>query len=57
MNVYTEELTAAGDVTADDAGWVHVEALPDKLDPDEAERLARVLTEAATAARAALGNR
>lgn len=56
MNVY-EDMTAAGDVTADDAGWVHVEHLPEKLDPDEAERLARVLTEAATAARAALGNR
>jgi len=54
MNIYTEESTAAGDVTADDAGWVHVEALPDKLDPDEADRLARVLTEAAAAARAAL---
>ena len=53
MNVY-EDMTAAGDVTADDAGWVHVEDLPEKLDPDEADRLARVLTEAAAAARAAL---
>lgn len=57
MNVYTEELTAAGGVTADDAGWVHVEHLPDKLDPDEAERLAHVLLEAATAARAEVSNR
>ena len=53
MNVY-EDMTAAGDVTADDAGWVRVEALPDKLDPDEADRLARVLTEAAAAARTAI---
>ena len=53
MNVF-EDMTAAGDVTADNAGWVHVEALPDKLDPDEADRLAQVLTEAAAAARAAL---
>lgn len=52
MNVY-EDMTAAGDVTAD-AGWVHVEGLAHKLDPDEAERLAHVLLEAATAARAAL---
>ena len=57
MNVYTEELTAAGGVTADDAGWVHVEHLPDKLDPDEAERLAHVLLEDATAARAEVSNR
>lgn len=53
MMIY-EDMTAAGDVTADDKGWVHVEHLPDKLDPEEAERLALVLTEAATAARAAL---
>lgn len=53
MNVY-EDMTAAGDVTADDAGWVHVEHLPEMLDPEEAERLARVLLEAATAARATL---
>ncbi|MBC7271146.1 MAG: hypothetical protein H5T76_20955 [Streptomyces sp.] len=53
MDIY-EDMTAAGDVTADDKGWVHVEALPEKLDPLEAERLARVLLEAATAARAAL---
>lgn len=54
MNVYTEELTAAGEVTADDAGWVHVEGLAHKLDPDEADRLARVLLEASAAARNAL---
>lgn len=56
MNVY-EDMTAAGDVTADDAGWVHVEALHDKLDPDEADRLAQVLTEAAAAARAVLAQK
>lgn len=56
MMIY-EDMTAAGDVTADDAGWVHVEHLPEKLDPDEAERLARVLLEAATAARAEVSNR
>ncbi len=53
MNVY-EDLTAAGYVSADHKGWVHVEGLEHKLDPEEAERLAHVLLEAATAARAAL---
>lgn len=53
MNVY-EDMTAAGDVTADEAGWVHIEGFANKLDPDEADRLARVLVEAAAAARAAL---
>lgn len=53
MRVYTEETNAAGEVSADSEGWVHVQGLTHglSLNLNEAEWLGKVLLEAVAAAR------
>ncbi|MGN7227397.1 hypothetical protein ACTHQW_13755 [Dietzia maris] len=55
MRVYTEETNAAGKVSADPEGPVHVQGLTHRLslNLDEAELLGKVLLDAVDAARKA----
>lgn len=57
MNVYSEETSAAGVVTVDEAGGIYVQGFTHRtpINAKEAEWLAQVLQEAAAASRKAKG--